>query len=193
MCKKPNLSSSDNPGLSSVNSVVEKGRIKVSEEDILLKNVKHSLKQHLPEANSLNLDPEVDRGCMTSLQRKLFTVANTYADLMFTELNHEIGEEVRFVYCLHALNHALKSKSRVVKHNRILQKKKEKEREAAIARRKARRKAKSEVNRNGDEDEEDVEFRDQGFARPKILILVPFRNAALRFVCLKGPQVIKTC
>lgn len=181
--KKPGVSGPQQlPGSSLVDRIVEKDRFKTLDEETLLKNVKHLLRQHVPDANSLNLDPETDTGSLTALQRKLLTITNTYADLLFTERGHEVAEEVRFVYCLHALNHAVKAKSLIVKHNNKIHARKEKEREAALARKKAGKKAKKKVDVVKDEEVDDVEFRDQGFARPKVLILVPFRNAALRFV-----------
>ncbi|PJF18929.1 hypothetical protein PSACC_01252 [Paramicrosporidium saccamoebae] len=60
------------------------------------------------------------------------------------------------IYCLHILNNVLQQRARVVRNN---------ERLAEGA---------------------DVEARDQGFTRPRILILVPFRNTALDIVRVLG-------
>lgn len=57
------------------------------------------------------------------------------------------------MYCLHAVNHALKTRSRIINHN-------------------AKMANKSEVPES---------YRDQGFVRPKVLILAPFKDSALRY------------
>ncbi|KAK9412057.1 digestive organ expansion factor like [Crotalus adamanteus] len=66
------------------------------------------------------------------------------------------GEEVRHVYCLHALNHVLKANTQVLGNNA-----KRQDQEAGM-----------------DEDA----FRDQGLTRPKVLMVVPFRESALRVI-----------
>ncbi|KAL3183608.1 hypothetical protein MRX96_033713 [Rhipicephalus microplus] len=90
----------------------------------------------------------------TPLQMELLSVLSSYRDLLFTERTLTNGEEVRAAYCLHALNHVLKSRSRVLHHNARL-----------------RRGASSEM-------------RDQGLTRPQVLFLLPFRESALRTVKL---------
>uniref|UniRef100_A0A1B6LTA9 U3 small nucleolar RNA-associated protein 25 homolog n=2 Tax=Graphocephala atropunctata TaxID=36148 RepID=A0A1B6LTA9_9HEMI len=95
---------------------------------------------------------------LTSLQKELFSVINNYQDLYYPERTLDNGEEVRFVYCLHAINHVLKTRLKVVHHNTRLANKQD---------------AKGDVP---------DEFRDQGLVRPKVLILVPFRNSVLRIV-----------
>ncbi|KAH7933789.1 hypothetical protein HPB49_017364 [Dermacentor silvarum] len=94
--------------------------------------------------------PEV----LTPLQLELLSVLTSYRDLLFTERTLTNGEEVRAAYCLHALNHVLKSRSRVLHHNARL-----------------RRGA-------------NTELRDQGLTRPQVLFLLPFRESALRTVKL---------
>lgn len=91
---------------------------------------------------------------LTPLQMELLSVLSSYRDLLFTERTFANGEEVRAAYCLHALNHVLKSRSRVLHHNARL-----------------RRGASSEM-------------RDQGLTRPRVLFLLPFRESALRTVKL---------
>lgn len=60
----------------------------------------------------------------------------------------------RFLYCLHAVNHSLKTRLKVIHHNARLT------------------------------DRFDIpdEFRDQGLVRPKVLIVAPFKDSALRIV-----------
>ncbi|XP_036727812.1 digestive organ expansion factor homolog isoform X3 [Balaenoptera musculus] len=69
------------------------------------------------------------------------------------------GEEIRHVYCLHVINHVLKANAQVLANNS---------------------RCRSRKLGVGDDDD----FRDQGLTRPKVLIVVPFREAALRVVQL---------
>ncbi|KAM3930060.1 U3 small nucleolar RNA-associated protein 25 homolog [Leptodactylus fuscus] len=95
----------------------------------------------------------------TPLQRELFTIMNSYKDLYYpSRMVTAQGEEVRHVYCLHALNHVLKANSQVLNNNS-----KKRDQKKGL-------------------DEEDL--RDQGLTRPKVLIVVPFRESALRVVQL---------
>ncbi|XP_048339451.1 U3 small nucleolar RNA-associated protein 25 homolog isoform X2 [Sphaerodactylus townsendi] len=93
----------------------------------------------------------------TPLQKELFCIMNSYKDLFYPERTAlRNGEEVRHVYCLHAMNHVLKANAQVLSNN-------------------AKR-------RDQQQDIEDDGFRDQGLTRPKVLIVVPFRESALRVV-----------
>ncbi|XP_069897674.1 U3 small nucleolar RNA-associated protein 25 homolog isoform X1 [Dipodomys merriami] len=99
-------------------------------------------------------------GSFTPLQKELFLIMNSYRDLFYPERTAlKNGEEIRHVYCLHAINHVLKANAQVLGNNS------------------RRRSQKLGV---GDDDD----FRDQGLTRPKVLIVVPFREAALRVVQL---------
>eukprot|EP00058_Branchiostoma_floridae_P004601 XP_002590089.1 hypothetical protein BRAFLDRAFT_123456 [Branchiostoma floridae] len=82
---------------------------------------------------------------------------NKMNDLYYSERTHQNGEELRKLYCLHALNHVLKTRSVVTRHNTKL-------------------KLGAEVDPDSDE------YQDQGLTRPKVLLVVPFREAALRTV-----------
>ena len=74
----------------------------------------------------------------TPLQRELFSIINNYQDLYYPERTFENAEEIRFVYCLHVVNHLLKSRIMVLHHNTKLQNK------------------------------DPQEYRDQGSVRPKV-------------------------
>ncbi|XP_033110484.1 digestive organ expansion factor homolog isoform X2 [Anneissia japonica] len=89
------------------------------------------------------------------LQREIFSIMNGYKDLLYCNRTHHNAEELRLTYCLHVLNHIVKSRQVVLKHNTMLSQ-----------------------NQELDTDE----FRDQGLTRPRILILVPFRDAAWKIV-----------
>lgn len=82
---------------------------------------------------------------------------NGYKDLVFTCHTHDKAEEIRRVYVLHALNHVIKNRSRVLKNN-------------------------SKLTAASREGREIGEVRDQGLTRPKVLIIMPFRNSALKTV-----------
>ncbi|XP_049337557.1 U3 small nucleolar RNA-associated protein 25 homolog isoform X2 [Astyanax mexicanus] len=93
---------------------------------------------------------------LTELQQELLRLMGSYRDVYYPECSPLVeGPEVRRAYCLHALNHVLKANSQVLAHNARLKEAK------------------------GGEEED---FRDQGLTRPKVLILVPFRDGALRVV-----------
>ncbi|NWZ16624.1 DIEXF factor, partial [Agelaius phoeniceus] len=95
----------------------------------------------------------------TPLQRELFCIMNSYRDLFYPERSALTnGEEIRHAYCLHALNHVLKANAQVLSNN-------------------ARRR-----DRKPGTDTDD--HRDQGLTRPKVLMIVPFRECALRIVHL---------
>ncbi|KAM5238619.1 U3 small nucleolar RNA-associated protein 25 homolog isoform 2-T2 [Ctenodactylus gundi] len=99
-------------------------------------------------------------GLFTPLQKELFLIMNSYRDLFYPERTAlKNGEEIRHVYCLHAMNHVLKANTQVLGNNS---------------------KRRSQKLGAGDDDD----FRDQGLTRPKVLIVVPFREAALRVVQL---------
>ncbi|KAL6488088.1 hypothetical protein MHYP_G00047140 [Metynnis hypsauchen] len=105
---------------------------------------------------SLNQPKEGAASDLTDLQEELLRLMGSYRDIYYPECSPEVeGPEVRRAYCLHALNHVLKANSRVLAHNARLK-------EAKGA--------------------EEEEFRDQGLTRPKVLILVPIRDGALRVV-----------
>ncbi|KAB0392916.1 hypothetical protein E2I00_003091, partial [Balaenoptera physalus] len=96
----------------------------------------------------------------TPLQKELFLIMNSYRDLFYPERTAlKNGEEIRHVYCLHVINHILKANAQVLANNS---------------------RCRSQKRGVGDDDD----FRDQGLTRPKVLIVVPFREAALRVVQL---------
>lgn len=91
---------------------------------------------------------------VSSFQSELFSLVNNYQDVYYSERSFENADEIRFIYCLHAVNHILKTRTKVLHHNAKLNKK----------------------------EEVPEEFRDQGLVRPKILIILPFKDAAYKVV-----------
>ena len=94
----------------------------------------------------------------TPMQSEMFAILNSYKDLNVNERTFENGEEFRMVYCLHALNHVLKTRTRIINNN---------ERLAAVK----SNKKKLAIN-----------ARDQGLCRPKVVIVVPFKECVRKIV-----------
>ena len=86
-----------------------------------------------------------------SLSRLLFA----YEDVMFCERTIKNAQSLRNQACIHALNHVLKTRDKIIKNNSRL--------------------AKADVDVQ-------TEYRDQGFTRPKVLMLLPTREACARAV-----------
>ncbi|EJS43318.1 YIL091C [Saccharomyces arboricola H-6] len=90
---------------------------------------------------------------LTALQKKLVDPMFQYKDILCEYDSYETDEdEYRDLYALHALNHIYKTRDRILKNNQRLQ------------------------------DNPDTERLDQGFTRPKVLIVVPTRDAAYHVV-----------
>lgn len=78
-----------------------------------------------------------------------------YHDIFFPHRSLDNSEVLRKLACLHAINHVFKTRDLVIKDN------------ARLAREDA---------------QEDAEYRDQGFTRPKILMILPTRNSCVNYV-----------
>lgn len=84
-------------------------------------------------------------------QLELLSIITRYHDFSYPERSFDNAEDLRYCYCLHAINHVLKSRDIVTENNN---------------------------KEDGDEDE----MRDQGLTRPKVLIIVPFKDSAYRVI-----------
>ncbi|KAF4334337.1 u3 small nucleolar RNA-associated 25 [Fusarium beomiforme] len=89
------------------------------------------------------------------LQCTLGPLIFNYNDLLFCNRTVRNSDSLRELTCLHVLNHVFKTRDRVIKNNYKLAK---------------------------EGQDTDLELRDQGFTRPKVLFLLPTRNSALRMV-----------
>lgn len=123
--------------------------------------LKAQIQNNVAAANKENLgDASGKAACsLTPLQKELFAIMNNYQDLLYTERSFSNASEIRLAYCLHAINHALKTRTKVLHHNAKLSK-----------------------SKKSDMAEIPEEYRDQGLVRPKILIIVPFRHSCLKIV-----------
>ncbi|RHZ43704.1 hypothetical protein Glove_880g16 [Diversispora epigaea] len=93
----------------------------------------------------------------SGLQAHLFHNFSKYQDVLYSNRSYENSQEIRQIYVLHALNHIFKTRHTVLKNN-------------------------AKITYAHSTNKEIDEFRDQGFTRPKVLILLPFRNSALNVV-----------
>ncbi|CAF1034964.1 unnamed protein product [Rotaria sordida] len=103
---------------------------------------------------SLISNIETSGSQLTPLQFDFFSLIHNYYDVYYpnrTNIN-DVGEQLRFVICLHLINHVLKTRSRILSHNAKLK------------------------------ENPDLDYHDQGFTRPKVLIIVPFRESVRRII-----------
>lgn len=119
-------------------------------------HIKSQIQNNISKANFANLRDISNDNVepLTPLQRELLSIINNYQDLYYPERTLKNGEEIRFTYCLHLVNHILKTRTKILHHN----------------------------NKLLNKDDVPEEYRDQGLVRPKVIVLVPFRESALRVV-----------
>ncbi|RKF64883.1 U3 small nucleolar RNA-associated protein 25 [Erysiphe neolycopersici] len=95
------------------------------------------------------------RSKLDVVEKSLAPFLFNYQDILFCSRTPTNSEILRRLVCLHFLNHILKTRDKVIKNN------------AKIAR---------------DVASIDLDFRDQGFTRPKVLLILPTRESCVRFV-----------
>ncbi|XP_076765784.1 U3 small nucleolar RNA-associated protein 25 homolog [Xylocopa sonorina] len=125
--------------------------------------VKSQIHANITKANYPNINDNAKKNLcgITPLQKELFSIINNYQDLYYPERTFSNADQIRFIYCLHVVNHALKTRTKILHHNAKITKS---------------------VSANMAEIPD--EYRDQGLVRPKILIIVPFRHSCLKIVQL---------
>ncbi len=136
---------------------------------ILMKNWNKGNKKHIRR----NVDGEEDTDkdnehakskLFTSLQESIYGPISLYSDSQITCASRENLDSINNIVALHTLNHVLTANHHITVHNN-----------------KIRDLQNSEESTDVDYDEED-EWRDQGYTRPKVLILLPTRSTAWQFV-----------
>lgn len=102
---------------------------------------------------------------------QLFDPMMSYRDVIFPYVSHTNTDDYRKLYVMHALNHVFKTRDRILKNNQKITAQNEKLEKGLI------------------KPEEEKEFRDQGFTRPKILVMLPTRHQCYKVV----QEMIKLC
>ena len=100
---------------------------------------------------------ESAKKALPSLDRVTGSLASSifnYRDVLFPQRTLINAETLRKLMCLHALNHVFKTRDKVIRDNALLAK----------------------------EDMENLELRDQGFTRPKVLVILPTRNSCVKYI-----------
>ncbi|XP_034107583.1 U3 small nucleolar RNA-associated protein 25 homolog [Drosophila albomicans] len=101
---------------------------------------------------------------LSALEMQVFHCANNYLDIYYPRRTHDNAEEIRYAYCLHVVNHMLKSRLLILRNN---------EKIAGLAK---------DPNLLSSEVSIPDALRDQGLTRMKVLIILPFRESALKTV-----------
>lgn len=114
----------------------------------------------MPSPSELKLKQKLSetaakRPHLDKLEQVLYPITFGYSDLLFCGRTPKNADKLRRMTCLHALNHIFKTRDRVIKNNARLAK-------------------------EGGNSE--FEPRDQGFTRPKVLMLLPTRQSAVHMV-----------
>lgn len=100
------------------------------------------------------------------LQLALYPAISSYADVMISSVTRRNRNDVANLLSLHIINHVLTSRSRVHRHNLRI---------------KELTKGSGETGQVIEDDDEN-KWRDQGYTRPKVLVLLPTRGTCHEFV-----------
>ncbi|KAF4741816.1 hypothetical protein FOZ63_018490 [Perkinsus olseni] len=101
-------------------------------------------------------------GALSGKGRALASALSTYSDVVYGGMDFEAQRETRLVAMSHVMAHVVRARNTVWKNN-------EKLRKHAL------------LGEKTEEFDSDP-YRDQGFSRPRVLILCPFRNVAREYV-----------
>ncbi|EPQ29139.1 uncharacterized protein PFL1_03427 [Pseudozyma flocculosa PF-1] len=101
---------------------------------------------------------------ITPLQTTLANKLASYIDVAHTEVDLDERAQLRETIAMHAMSHVTKTRRRILKNNERL--------------------AKLASADDGAAASLTADVRDQGFTRPKVLVLLPFRNSAKEWVRL---------
>lgn len=129
-------------------------------EELSLSAFKETLVTNIAFINSSN-NSKTTENQLSEFQTELLSVINNYQDFYYSQRTYSNADDIRMIYCLHALNHMLKTRARIMHHNAKL----------------------SEANQKKLSIIPDS-YQDQGLVRPKVLIVLPFRDSAFRVVSI---------
>ncbi|KAJ3224993.1 rRNA-binding ribosome biosynthesis protein utp25 [Clydaea vesicula] len=93
----------------------------------------------------------------TPLQDKLFNPIFTYKDVLFQNESEKNKKELRDFYCLHSVNHVMNTRKNILQNNETIKL----------------------ASASGEDIEE---IKDQGFTRPTVLIITPFKETCFEIV-----------
>ena len=114
-------------------------------------------------------------GHLSDAENTFFAMLQTYSDVMDNTSRWETNFAKRCLVALHLLNHWCKSKTLVTAHNHALR--------AAAKEKRARKASPSDgAEKDDDDDTPAPEFRDQGFGKTRLMVVLPMRNLALELV-----------
>lgn len=136
-------------------------RIDYKTIDLDRSDVKKQIQANLIAANKKNL-ADASQTILTPLQCELFSILNNYQDLYYPHRTLRNGEEIRLTYCLHVVNHILKTRTKILHHNAKL--------------------SKAAATESKSAESIPDSYRDHGLFRPKAIIIVPFKSAALHVI-----------
>lgn len=129
---------------------------------LLLSNWKKlNKKSCMKNIDADNVSIQKKNGTFSSLQSALYGPISNYSDALITCSTRENLDAINNIVVLHALNHVISSNHDITSHNNRIRELKSKE---------------------GEDIDPDEEWRDQGYTRPKVLILLPTRSTAFSFV-----------
>ncbi|CDW59411.1 digestive organ expansion factor [Trichuris trichiura] len=115
--------------------------------------IKKALRKHLQLSNDASeADSSLKKLNLTLLQKDILSIICGYHDMFYARRTHAQSDELHTVIAIHALNHILKTRTIIMRH---------KDRTPKCT-----------------ESLDEVEQRDLGLTRPRILLLVPFRHSA---------------
>ncbi|KAG0085254.1 rRNA-binding ribosome biosynthesis protein utp25, partial [Podila epicladia] len=131
---------------------------KKNKHDLESLMIKQRIQSHWETVNK-SVQEESSKELFSPLQDALVEPISEYRDILFTNRTMQNAKEIRNLYALHALNHVYKTRDRILRNTGKLQ-----------------------HHQQNPNSSEAPEFRDQGFTRPKVLIILPFKNTVVDVV-----------
>lgn len=136
---------------------------------------------------------------LSTTQRVLLPALASFRDVVFLNHTEDDRRDARHLYALHCLNHIMRQRAIVRKHDTHLgalkkamkrQHRRERRRSRSLSTGSAGSPSAQQRDVVNDDDDvkdnvvttADVDVRDQGFVRPRVLVLLPFRSDAEAFV-----------